>query len=174
MDTLEPKELLEILGVVFDSLKCAAKLNVAFGFVLKDLKDGSCRFYCPRQKITCLERSKNVATTKELTKIKKGLSNTNVIESCRRKRANTNWKLYKLMKVINFAALLKRDPMGFKDTVLPHQLLKNHSLKRLTVGENTRKLHKDNACFISALALHLHANEKIEEETPTLFNLFIE
>ena len=43
MDTLEPKNPLEKLYVVFDSLKCASKLNVAFGFVLKDTEDGSCR-----------------------------------------------------------------------------------------------------------------------------------
>ena len=34
-DTLYPKYLLKNLEVVFDSVKCAAKRNVAFGFVLK-------------------------------------------------------------------------------------------------------------------------------------------
>ena len=43
MDNLDRKYLLEKLIVVFDSLKCAAELNVAFGFVLKNLKDGSSR-----------------------------------------------------------------------------------------------------------------------------------
>ena len=33
MDTLDPKYLLEMLVVVFDSLNCAAKLNIAFGSV---------------------------------------------------------------------------------------------------------------------------------------------
>ena len=64
--------------------------------------------------------------------------------------------------------------MGFKDTVLPDPLLKHHFVKRLTFRENTRKLHKDNSCLIRALALRLHANEKLEEENPKLFNLFIE
>ena len=43
MDTLDPKCLEEKLVVVFDSRKCAAKLNVAIGFVLKNVKDASCR-----------------------------------------------------------------------------------------------------------------------------------
>ena len=34
MDTLDLKYLLEKLEVLFDSRKCAAKLNVSFGFVL--------------------------------------------------------------------------------------------------------------------------------------------
>ena len=42
LDTLDPKYLLEKLEVVFENLKCAAKLNGAFGFVPKK-KPGSCR-----------------------------------------------------------------------------------------------------------------------------------
>ena len=43
MDTLDPKHLLAKLDAVFDGLKCAAKLNVAFGFVLGKVEEGSCR-----------------------------------------------------------------------------------------------------------------------------------
>ena len=39
MDTLNPEYLLEKLDVMFDSLKGAAKLNVPFGFVLKNVED---------------------------------------------------------------------------------------------------------------------------------------
>ena len=35
MDVLDPKYLLELLVVVFDSLRCAAKLKVALSFVLR-------------------------------------------------------------------------------------------------------------------------------------------
>ena len=31
------------LDLVFKGLKCAAKVNLAFGFVLKNVEDGSCR-----------------------------------------------------------------------------------------------------------------------------------
>ena len=33
------------LDLVFDSLKISAKLNVAFGFVLRNMKDGICHYY---------------------------------------------------------------------------------------------------------------------------------
>ena len=39
MDNLFPNNLLERLDVVSVSLKCAAKLNAAFGPVLKKLED---------------------------------------------------------------------------------------------------------------------------------------
>ena len=43
--TLDPKNLLKKIDVVFDSPECAAKLNVAFSFVLEKLENGSCRYY---------------------------------------------------------------------------------------------------------------------------------
>ena len=43
MDTLDPEYQLEKLDVVFDSLKCSAKMNVTFSFSLKNVEDGSCR-----------------------------------------------------------------------------------------------------------------------------------
>ena len=81
MDTLVPKYLLEKLDVVLDSLKCTAKLNVAFGFVLRIVEDGSCGYYYAHGLNTLMERSKLVVITQELTKVKSLLSNTTIIES---------------------------------------------------------------------------------------------
>ena len=82
MDTLDAKHLLETLNVVFDSLKCAAKLNVVFGFVLKNVADKGCRYYYAHEKNTLLEESRLLASTEDLTKVKSLPSNTDNIESC--------------------------------------------------------------------------------------------
>ena len=63
--------------------------------------------------------------------------------------------------------------MGCKDTVLPEPLLKNHNVNCLTFERNTRQPYDDNLCLFRALALHLHGNEKLEEETSKIFNLFL-
>ena len=114
-----------------------------------------------------------MATTEDLTKIKNRLSNTDVIEYCLRQQANTKWNIHKLTNVTVSAAILKDVPMGCKDTVLPDPLLKNHSVNCLTFQENTRKLYKYNLCLFRTLALQLHGNERLEEETSKLFNLFV-
>ena len=64
--------------------------------------------------------------------------------------------------------------MVCKDTVLPDPVFKNRSLKCLTSEENIRKPYKDNLCLLRTLALHLHRNERLEEETSKLFNLVFE
>ena len=63
--------------------------------------------------------------------------------------------------------------MGCKDAVLPEPLLKNHTVNCLTYEQNTKKPYKDNLFLFRALALHLHGNERLEEETSKLFNLFL-
>ena len=63
--------------------------------------------------------------------------------------------------------------MGCKDAVLPESLLRNPSINCLTYEQNTKKTYKDNLCLFRALVLRLHGNERLEEETSKLFNLFL-
>ena len=118
VDSLDLKQLLKNLDVVFGSLRCAAKLNVAFSVVLKNVEDGSCKYYYAHGNNTLWERPKLVATLEDLTKIKKLQSNTDATESCTRKRAIKKWKWYCLTKVTVSAALLKEAPMGCKDCIV--------------------------------------------------------
>ena len=62
---------------------------------------------------------------------------------------------------------------GCKDTVLPEPHLKNHNVNCLTFERNTRQSYNDNLCLFRALALYLHGNEKLEEETSKIVNLFL-
>ena len=63
--------------------------------------------------------------------------------------------------------------MGCKYTVLPEPLLRNFNVKCLTIESKTNQPYNDNICSFRALALHLHGNEKLEEETSKIFNLFL-
>ena len=63
--------------------------------------------------------------------------------------------------------------MGCKDTVLPEPILKDHNVNCLTFERTTRQPYNDYLCLFRALALHLHGNEKLEEETSKIFNLFL-
>ena len=105
--------------------------------------------------------------------LKEFLNKTDVIQSCSRERMNTKWRFYKLTNLTVFAALLKGVPMGCKNAVLPEPLLKNQTINCLTYEENTRQPYNDNLCLFRALAFQLHGNQRLEEETSKLFNLFI-
>ena len=163
----------EKLARILDKLKCVAKLNLALGFILKNIEDGKFRYYYAHENKTLLEQSKLVSNKDDMTKLKEILKKTDLIESCTKERSNTKWRFFKLTNLTIFAALLRDIPMGCKDAVLPESLLKNHTVNCLTFEKNRRKPYNDNLCLLRALALHLHGNQRLEEKTSKLFNLFL-
>ncbi len=173
MSTFDNSLINKKFASVFKGLKCAAKVNLAFGFVLKNVEDGLCRYFYAHENNTLMERSKLVCTPDEITNLKEKLQKVDFVDLCTRERANTKWKFYKLTNLTVFAALVKDVPMGCKDSVLPEPLLKNQNVNCLTYEQNTKKPYKDNLCLFGAPALHLHGNERLEEETSNIFNLFL-
>ena len=159
--------------LVFEGLKCAAKNNHAFGFVLKNVEDVSCRYFYAYEGNTVMERSKLVCTPHDINNCKGKLQKMDIVDLCTRERANTKWKFYKLTNLTVFAALLKDINMGWKDSVIPEPLLKKQNVIGLSYEQNTKRPYKDNLCLVRALALKLHGNERLEEETSKFFNLFL-
>ena len=105
------------LDYVLKKLKCAAKVNLALGFVLKIVEDGSCRYFHAHENNTAMERSRFVCTQADKTNLRDRMQKMDIVDICNRERANTQWKFYKLTNLTIFASLLKDKPMGFKDTV---------------------------------------------------------
>ena len=137
---------------VLDKLKCVAKLNLALGFVLKNIEDGRFRYFYAHENNTLLEQSKFVGNKDDMVKLKEFLKKTDEIESCTNERSNTKWRVFKLTNWTVFAALLRDIPMGCKDAILPKSLLKNHPVNCLTFEKNTKKPYNDYLCLFRALA----------------------
>ena len=70
MSTFNNSLFFEKLGLVFKGLECAAKVNFAFGFVLKIFEDGSSRYFYAHENNTLMERSKLVCTPDDITNLK--------------------------------------------------------------------------------------------------------
>ena len=173
VETLNETIVNEKLDHFFNNLKSAAKANLVFGFILKNIEDGGFRYFYALESNTLLDRSKLVCFHDELAQLKDFLNKTDAIESCSRERMNTKWRFYKLTNLTLFAVLLKDVPMGCRNAVLPEPLLKNHTLNCLTYEKNTTQPYNDNLCLFRALALHLDGTQRLEEETSKVFNLFI-
>ena len=173
IEKLNAKIVHEKVDHFYNNINYAAKVNLGFGFILKNIEDGGLSYFYPHENNTLLDRSKLVCTGDELAKLKDFLNKIDVIESCIKERLSTKWRFYKLTNLTVSAVLVKEVPMGCKNAVLPEPLLKNHTINCLTYEESTRQPFNDNLCFSLAIALHLHATQRLEEETSKLFNLFI-
>ena len=173
MSSFDISLLNDKLEYVFKELNCAAKTNIAFGFVLKNFEDGMCKYIYAHENNTIMEKSKLVCTPNEIVNLKVNLQKMDITDLCTRERGITKWKFDKLTNVTVFAALLKDIPMGCKDTVLPEPLLRNCNVNCPTFEKITRQPYNDNLCLFRTVALHLFGNERLEEETSKIFNFFL-
>ena len=123
VNNLTAQVIEEKLDRVLDKLKCVAKLNLALGFILKNIEDGKVRYFYAHENNTLLEQSKLVSNKDDTAKLKEMLKKTDVIESCTKERSNTKWRFFKLTNLTIFAALLRDIPTGCKDAILPESLL---------------------------------------------------
>ena len=114
VETLNETIVNEKFDHFFNNVKCAAKLNMAFGFILKNIEDGGFRYFYAHENSTLLHRSQLVWTHDDLANLRDFLNKTDVIEFCSRERMNTKWRFYKLRNLTVFAALLKDVSVGCK------------------------------------------------------------
>ena len=112
------------LDYVFKELNCAAKVYLAFGFVLKNIEDGMCRYFYAHENNTFMEVSTLVCTHAGLTNLKEKMQKKDIVDICTGEVANTKWKFYKLTNLTIFASLFKDVGMGCKETVLLEPLEK--------------------------------------------------
>ena len=119
VNNLTAQVIEENLDRVLDEIKCVAKLNLALGFILKNIEDGKFRYFYAHENNTLLEQSKLLSNKDDMAKMKEILKKTDVIESCTKGRSNTKWRFFKLSNLTIFAALLRNIPMGCKNAVLP-------------------------------------------------------
>ena len=142
MIIVDASTLNQKLDAVFANLKCAAKSNVLFGFVLRSANGGTCRYYYAHDNKTLMKPSKLEATIKTFSQAR-GRVNWHWCYRSRIKwRAKTKWNSYQLTNVTLFAALLRGAPMRCKNAVLPEQLTKNHTAFYLLYDKRRRKLYK--------------------------------
>ena len=92
MSSFDMSLLNDKLDYVFKELKCAAKVNLAFGFVLKNIEDGMCRYFYAHENNTVMERSKLVCTQTDMNYLKDRMQKMDIVDLCTRERVNTKWK----------------------------------------------------------------------------------
>ena len=94
------------------------------------------------------------------------------MEQCTQERQNTNLRFKLIKNVTIFAALLKKSPMGYPDSVLFEHLLKNHSVNCL-LSEKEKQPYKEHLCLFLALKMCLHGHSNLNAHTSQLFKEFV-
>ena len=70
VETLNETIVNEKIDHFFNNVNSAAKVNLALGFILKNIEDGEVGYFCAHESNTLLDRSKLVCTHDDLAKLK--------------------------------------------------------------------------------------------------------
>ena len=122
LSKLDPNEINEKLKKVFDNLNCAAKVNLALGFILRNVDTDEYRYFYENN--TFFEKSHLLCSKGNLVSLQDRVEKMDLVETCARERENTKRRFALTTNVTIFCALLKNIAMGCIDAVLPEQLLR--------------------------------------------------
>ena len=81
-----------ILDQFLNNLKCAAKMNLASGFVLGNIEDGGFRYFYSHENNTLLDRSKLACTRDDLANLKCFFNKPDFLDFFNREKTNTKWR----------------------------------------------------------------------------------
>ena len=133
MSKLDTKIINEKLEEVFNKLDSAAKINIALGFVLRNVKTGENRYYYAHKNNTLFKKLHLLGTKADLITIQKKLKNlilrSNALKNVRKPNGGSN--LFTNGTIV--AGLLKNSPMGCPDSVLPEPLLRHTQVNCLFI-----------------------------------------
>ena len=163
----------EKLDQVFEKLDCSAKINIALGFVLRNIEMSKYGYFYTHENNTLFDKSVLLCTKADLTNIQNKVNKQDIIEVCTQERHSTKWQFKLITNVNIFAALLKNVPMGCPDSVIPEPLLRNNHVNYLVPDQNTKQPYNHNLCLFRALAVHLHGTTSLETSISKIFIEFL-
>ena len=130
------------------------KLNVSFGFILRNNETGALRYYyASRNNEQVFEAPFQITTAADIPHVREALQNLDVLEWVRQRRPNSKWVVEQVTNITFFVTKLRGHPIG-KGQSLPHYIVENRGIDALNSNRQTGKIYSDNLCFFRALAVH--------------------
>ena len=174
MSKLETKTINEKLEEVFIKLDSAAKINIAQGFVLRNIGTGEYGYFYAHENNTLLEKSRLLYTKADLVTIQGKLEKFDIVEQCTQERQNTKWRFELITNTKIFAALLKNISMGCPDSFpfLPESL-QRHTQVNCLLSNKDKEPYKDHLCLFRALAMYMNGHKSLDSHTSRYLTEFI-
>ena len=172
LSDLDTKEIKKKLDEVFANLSCAAKINLALGFLLQNIETNDYRYYYPHENNLLLDRAFLLSNKNDLLNLQNEIEKLDLVETCTQERQNSKWRFTVITNVTVFATLLPNIPMGCTDLPLPEPLLRNPEINCL-LSNGHDEPYNDNLCLFRANAIHLFGSVDVELYATEVFHNFL-
>ena len=172
MSKLDTPIINDKLEEVFSKADSAAKIDIALGFALRNVKTGDYRYNYAHENNNLFEKLQLLSTKADLITVQGKDEKFDIVEQCTQQIQKTKWRFKLITDVTSLAALLKKIPMGCSDSVFPEPLLKNHSVNCL-LSDKDEQPYKDHLCFFRKITKYLHSDSNLGAHKSQLFTKFV-
>ena len=135
-------DIADMLQAIFSAQKKVFKINLAFGFILSNVKTGEKRYYYPSQNGLIFDQPLVVPDEADLERALQYLGETDWLEYIRQQKPKSKWRIALLTNVTFHLYPMKDRPIGRGKIAahLPKWLVKNQGLDALEKDRKTGKV----------------------------------
>ena len=155
LTTMDTRELQEPLRQLFEEQTTAFKVNLSFGFILKQKVTGRLRYYhssnncCGR----LLEEPSLITNRGDFDRFLERIHQPDILQWAISQRPNSDWVCERVTNATFFVNKIVKHPIGCVGVTLPDYLKHNKAVVGLAKDEHGAT-YNDNLCLFRCLALH--------------------
>ena len=157
LTSLDMRDLHDQLFLLFDQQTTAFKVNLSFGFILKQKVTGRLRYYhssnncCGRY----MEEPALITNRADFESFQERIQELDLLNWAVSQRPNSDWICEMVTNVTFFVNKILQHPIGCVDVVLPDYVKRNKAIVGLVKDHYRNATYNDNMCLFRCLALHL-------------------
>ena len=143
----------QVIKDVFKRQKTAFKMNIAFGFILRNTETGEVKYYYPSQNGFLYEEPVLISNEEDLNRFLEEIQDTDWQEFVRRQKPNSKWRVSLLCNAALHIYKVTEQPIG-RGKRLPSFIVENRGLDALESNYHTGQVYEDNLCYFRCVARH--------------------
>ena len=157
LTSLATRDLHAPLRVLFDQQTTAFKVNLSFGFILKQKATSRLRYYhssnncCGRY----LEEPSLVTNRADFESFLERIREPDILQWAIAQRPNSDWVCEHVTNATFFVNKIVQHPIGCVGVNLPEYVKHNKAIVGLEKDNHRHAIYNDNLCLFRCLALHL-------------------
>ena len=157
LTSLDMRDLHDQLFLLFDQQTTAFKVNVSFGFVLREKENDRLRYYhssnncCGRY----LEEPALITNRDDFDRFLARIQESDILQWAVAQRPNSDWICEMVTNATFFHNRIDDHPIGCVGINLPDYVKNNKAIVGLEKDRYHKTTYNDNLCLFRCLALHL-------------------
>ena len=157
LTSLDMRDLHDQLFLLFDQQTTAFKVNVSFGFVLREKENDRLRYYhssnncCGRY----LEEPALITNRDDFDRFLARIQESDILQWAVAQRPNSDWICEMVTNATFFLNRIDDHPIGCVGINLPDYVKNNKAIVGLEKDRYRKTTYNDNLCLFRCLALHL-------------------